>query len=133
MQCRQDKAGWLASGTGGGNIATRVGGSVPGGIPGRHARAGAPCIPSQQQEDRHEPCLLAGCAVAAVGVRRRWKQLERGNSPLARELTRSYPREVECARKVAAVVELRFDTELTEDEIAYLALHVARLSAYHQM
>ena len=61
------------------------------------------------------------------------KQLERGNSPLARELTRSYPREVECARKVAAVVELRFDTELTEDEIAYLALHIVRLSAYHQM
>ena len=61
------------------------------------------------------------------------KQLERGNSPLARELARSYPREVECARKVAAVVELRFDTTLTEDEIAYLALHVARLSAYHQM
>lgn len=61
------------------------------------------------------------------------KQLERGNSPLARELTRSYSREVECARKVAAVVELRFDTALTEDEIAYLALHVARLGAYHQM
>lgn len=61
------------------------------------------------------------------------KQLERGNSPLARELTRSYPREVECARKVAAVVELRFDTALTEDEIAYLALHIVRLSAYHQM
>lgn len=61
------------------------------------------------------------------------KQLERGNSPLVRELTRSYPREVECARKVAAVVELRFDTALTEDEIAYLALHIARLSAYHQM
>lgn len=57
----------------------------------------------------------------------RGAQLDHGNSPLTRELLRAYPAEMEVARKVAQVVELRFGRELTDDEVAYLGLHVARL------
>ena len=57
----------------------------------------------------------------------RGAQLDHGNSPLTKELLRAHPREMAIARKVAHVVELRFGQPLTDDEIAYLGLHVARL------
>lgn len=55
------------------------------------------------------------------------QQLDHAHSPLTRQLVDAYPREIACARKIAAVVELRFDTALTEDEILYLGLHIVRL------
>lgn len=57
----------------------------------------------------------------------RGAQLDHGNSPLTRELLRAYPQDMAVARKVAHVVELRFGQSLTDDELAYLGLHVARL------
>lgn len=39
-----------------------------------------------------------------------------------------YPRAYECAQLLAGVVELRLGAELTIDEVAYLALHVARVA-----
>ena len=57
----------------------------------------------------------------------RGEQLDHGNSPLTRELMRAHPHEMAIARKVAHVVELRFGQSLTDDEVAYLGLHVARL------
>ena len=40
----------------------------------------------------------------------------------------SYPREHDCARMIARLIELRLGTALSDDEIAYLTLHLARLS-----
>ncbi|WKD58151.1 Transcription antiterminator LicT [Corynebacterium capitovis DSM 44611] len=57
----------------------------------------------------------------------RGEQLNHDRSVLAKQLLAEYPREMLCARKVASVVELRFDSELTTDEIAYLGLHIVRL------
>lgn len=39
----------------------------------------------------------------------------------------SYPEAMSCAGRLAELVELRLGEPLTEDEISYLALHVARL------
>ena len=55
------------------------------------------------------------------------EQLNHLNSPLTEQLLAAYPAEVACARKVASVIELRFDSTLTEDEIVYLGLHIVRL------
>lgn len=40
----------------------------------------------------------------------------------------SYPDAMDCAEQLATIVELRFDVNLTDDEIAYLALHVYRVA-----
>ncbi|MBJ2328920.1 PRD domain-containing protein [Schaalia cardiffensis] len=47
---------------------------------------------------------------------------------VVRSIIESYPRENACAKTIAQLVELRLGTVLTEDEIAYLTLHLARLS-----
>ena len=39
----------------------------------------------------------------------------------------SYPEDATCARRLATMVELRLGHELSMDETAYLALHIARL------
>lgn len=57
------------------------------------------------------------------------KQLEGDeHSAIADAVMKSYPRAMECAQTLAAIVELRFDVSLTQDEVAYLALHVYRVS-----
>lgn len=48
---------------------------------------------------------------------------------VVRSVIESYPRENGCARTIAHLIELRLGTALTEDETAYLTLHLARLSA----
>ena len=40
----------------------------------------------------------------------------------------SYPKACQCARQLAVVVKMRLGSDLTEAEIAYLALHVARVT-----
>lgn len=56
-------------------------------------------------------------------------QLKREPEAIVTSIMESYPKAAECARRIAALIELRLDTTLTEDEIAYLTLHVARVSA----
>lgn len=56
-------------------------------------------------------------------------QLEREPEAIVTSITQSYPKAFDCARRIAALIELRLDTTLTEDEIAYLTLHVARVTA----
>ena len=57
------------------------------------------------------------------------KQLEGDErSPIATAIMQSYPEAMDCAQKLATIVELRFDVNLTDDEIAYLALHVYRVA-----
>lgn len=57
------------------------------------------------------------------------RQLKEGMAVLASSLEVSHPEAVQCAQRLARVLELRLGVPLTEDEVAYLALHVARLSS----
>jgi beta-glucoside operon transcriptional antiterminator len=55
------------------------------------------------------------------------KQLEEGASKLRIAIRDSYPGAYATALKLQAVLELRLGEPLTEDEVTYLTLHVARL------
>lgn len=57
------------------------------------------------------------------------RQLDSEPEPIVEAISQSYPDEVRCAKKIAEVVELRLGSSLTPAEIAYLALHVARVVA----
>lgn len=57
------------------------------------------------------------------------RQLDSEPEPIVEAIHQSYPDEVRCAKKIAEVVELRLGSSLTPAEIAYLALHVARVVA----
>jgi beta-glucoside operon transcriptional antiterminator len=55
------------------------------------------------------------------------RQLSDGAPALTSAIRTSYPREYFAATRLQAVLELRLGTPLTEDEITYLTLHVARM------
>ena len=57
------------------------------------------------------------------------KQLDQKHSTIGVAIREAYPHEVECALRLAALLELRLGSTLTEDEISYLTLHVARVAA----
>ncbi|MDO5076179.1 PRD domain-containing protein [Corynebacterium sp.] len=59
---------------------------------------------------------------------RQGTQLREGMAVLSQSLNAEHPEAVACAAKLAAVLALRLGEPLTDDEIAYLALHVARLA-----
>ncbi|SES17664.1 PRD domain-containing protein [Corynebacterium cystitidis] len=50
-------------------------------------------------------------------------------NPLTDQIMATYPRALQCAQQVATIVELRFDADLNDEEIAYLTLHIERLGA----
>ena len=54
------------------------------------------------------------------------RQLTSERSSIGDAIRDAYPRALECALRLAAIVELRLGAELTEDEVSYLTLHVAR-------
>ncbi len=54
-------------------------------------------------------------------------QLSEGATALATAIRTSYPREYVAATRLQAVLELRLGEPLTDDEITYLTLHVARM------
>ncbi|MDP5225766.1 MULTISPECIES: PRD domain-containing protein [Arthrobacter] len=56
------------------------------------------------------------------------KQLNEGNSKLFTAIQEAYPADYATAIKLQSVLELRLDQELTDDEVAYLTLHVARMA-----
>ncbi|TPF96760.1 transcription antiterminator BglG [Bifidobacterium sp. UTCIF-39] len=56
------------------------------------------------------------------------KQLESEPDPIVSAIRDSYPEAMQCASRIASVLELRLDADITEDEVAYLALHVARVA-----
>lgn len=56
------------------------------------------------------------------------KQLSDKHSAVGEVIITSYPEAAACARRLAHIVELRLGESLTEDEVSYLALHVARAS-----
>jgi len=57
------------------------------------------------------------------------RQLDEKHSPIGVVIRATYPHEVECALRLASLLELRLGSALTEDEVSYLALHVARVAA----
>ena len=58
----------------------------------------------------------------------REEQLDHASDAVSTQIAQAFPQHDRLARKVARVAELRFDQTLTEDEIAYLTLHIARLA-----
>src|SRR5699024_12086017 len=54
-------------------------------------------------------------------------QLFAEHSAIGRAIVEAYPRASECAQVLANIIEMRMDEPVTEDEVSYLALHVARL------
>lgn len=57
------------------------------------------------------------------------RQLDQQHSGVGVAIRQAYPEAAECAVRVARVLELRLDATLTEDELSYLALHIARVAA----
>lgn len=57
------------------------------------------------------------------------RQISDGAQVLRTSLEASHPEAVECAQRLAVVLELRLGHAISEDEVAYLALHVVRLVA----
>ncbi len=57
------------------------------------------------------------------------KQLHEEHSGIGAAIRAAYPDAVECAVRLAALLELRLGSALTDDEISYLALHVARVAS----
>ena len=56
-------------------------------------------------------------------------QLNDEPQPIIDSIRTSYPQAYQCAKRLAMVVKMRLDAELTEAEIAYLALHVTRVTS----
>ncbi|MDO4790864.1 MAG: PRD domain-containing protein [Buchananella hordeovulneris] len=56
------------------------------------------------------------------------KQLVEKASTIGNAIREAYPRAHQCALKLASLIELRLGARLTNDEVAYLTLHVARLA-----
>jgi beta-glucoside operon transcriptional antiterminator len=54
-------------------------------------------------------------------------QLREERSSIGDAIRDAYPQALECAERLAHVVELRLGSELTDDEVSYLTLHVARV------
>jgi len=59
---------------------------------------------------------------------RQHTQLREGHSAIGAAIRESYPQAAECAQRLASILELRLGETLTEDEVSYLALHVARVT-----
>ncbi|MEE8736396.1 PRD domain-containing protein [Bifidobacterium subtile] len=57
------------------------------------------------------------------------RQLVDEPAPIVASIRQAYSDAAACAWKIAAVIELRLNAGLTDDEVAYLTLHVARVAA----
>lgn len=55
-------------------------------------------------------------------------QLNEANSLISEGIRAAYPEALRTAEQLATVVQLRLGAPLSEDEVAYLALHVARMA-----
>lgn len=56
------------------------------------------------------------------------KQLTKEPSPVVEAIRESFPDALQCAFECAAVIELRLDADLSDDEVSYMTLHIARVS-----
>lgn len=55
-------------------------------------------------------------------------QLDDTHSSIGDAIRSAHPEALQCAERLAAIIELRLGAALTGDEVAYLTLHVARVS-----
>jgi beta-glucoside operon transcriptional antiterminator len=60
------------------------------------------------------------------------RQLSEEHSAVGAAIRQAYPGAAECATRLAGLLELRLGAALTEDEISYLSLHVARVIADYE-
>ena len=56
------------------------------------------------------------------------QQLDSESSPITDAIRATYPAATGVAERLAGIIELRLGDVLTEDEVSYLALHVARIA-----
>ncbi|MEU4685809.1 PRD domain-containing protein [Streptomyces xinghaiensis] len=56
------------------------------------------------------------------------KQLKGQESTIGKGIRQHYPEATRTAQQLATIVELRLGQQLSEDEVSYLALHVARMT-----
>ncbi|SDJ77422.1 PRD domain-containing protein [Streptomyces indicus] len=56
------------------------------------------------------------------------RQLKGHESTIGKGIRQHYPQATATAQKLATIVELRLGQQLSEDEVSYLALHVARMT-----
>ena len=54
-----------------------------------------------------------------------------GRSSIGAAIREAYPDALACAERLAALLELRMGTPLSDDEVSYLTLHVARATTDH--
>ena len=59
------------------------------------------------------------------------RQLDQAHSPIGIAIRDSYPDAVVVAQRLASILELRLGSALTDDELSYLTLHLARVSSDH--
>lgn len=57
------------------------------------------------------------------------QQLDQQLSSVGTTILETFPRAAQCTQRLASVLQLRLGARLTEDEISYLTLHVARVTA----
>ncbi|WOQ17381.1 PRD domain-containing protein [Raineyella sp. W15-4] len=57
------------------------------------------------------------------------EQLAEGHEILAAAIQQAYPEAYACALKLTSVLELRLGDEITDNEVLYLTMHVARLAS----
>ncbi|NMM97243.1 PRD domain-containing protein [Bifidobacterium olomucense] len=57
------------------------------------------------------------------------RQLADEPAPIINAIRDAYPEALRCAATIGRLLELRLDADVSEDEVAYLAMHVARVTA----
>jgi beta-glucoside operon transcriptional antiterminator len=57
------------------------------------------------------------------------RQLTDEHSAVGKAIREAYPEAAECADRLAAMLELRLGAAISDDEVSYLSLHVARVAA----
>ncbi|KAA8826675.1 PRD domain-containing protein [Bifidobacterium reuteri] len=57
------------------------------------------------------------------------RQLDGEPAPIIEAIRAAYPKAIRCASTIRSLLELRLDADISEDEVAYLAMHVARVTA----
>ncbi len=63
-----------------------------------------------------------------VRIHQRQQLSDQRHSAVGTAIRDNYPEAARCAERLGSLVQLRLDAALTEDELSYLALHVARVT-----
>ena len=58
------------------------------------------------------------------------EQLDDEPEPIVESIKTSYPKASDCANKLAIIIKMRLNASLSQAEIAYLTLHVARVTSH---